>query len=197
MSSDSSAPDPNSSTPAPTPARNRRDAAVSIDALPEDRAALKSASLTREALIASVLTPTTPSPNASCSICMTPFPTEPAAAETTVHLPCNNTHVFCRACIAEWFRTSQNTCPLCRSPAFDEPDSHHPRNFSDDEMGEYWLARRDRLAEELAEETARLRTLRRVSAPTLERARALRIEAERIYAAFGAAMDRPPPARES
>ncbi|MCJ1464558.1 hypothetical protein MMC07_003171 [Pseudocyphellaria aurata] len=53
----------------------------------------------------------------SCPICMDPYDADDDEAEPAVRLPCR--HVLGGDCLAAWFRTGTETCPLCRAPVND------------------------------------------------------------------------------
>ncbi|CAF3400127.1 unnamed protein product, partial [Rotaria sp. Silwood2] len=60
-----------------------------------------------------------------CSICHAPF-NDPCCT------PCGDT--FCRACITQWLKSPNNTCPLCRKSLSLNalaPATHMVRNILD------------------------------------------------------------------
>ena len=64
-------------------------------------------------------------PELICSICCAPF-NDPCCT------PCGET--FCRACLTNWLRVPNNTCPLCRQPLslnVLKPATHLVRNILD------------------------------------------------------------------
>ena len=49
---------------------------------------------------------------AACSICLLEF--SPDSDLEVVELACNEKHIFHRNCLADWVKSGNRTCPLCR-----------------------------------------------------------------------------------
>lgn len=63
-----------------------------------------------------VIPPSELAEDAECSICMEPYKTG-CDADAAVRLPCG--HVFGSRCLATWFSSGGDTCPLCRGVLFE------------------------------------------------------------------------------
>lgn len=69
-----------------------------------------------------------------CAVCLDDFTASPHG----MMLECS--HVFHKACIAEWFRTHRS-CPVCRRPSRQHPQWAPPTASHYDSDEDYWKTR--------------------------------------------------------
>ena len=72
--------------------------------------------------------------NVECGICLVDY----NVGEEPCYLPCNGVHIFHRNCIEDWLKR-QNSCPLCRRPAYLPKHSVYHAPMERLGMVESWL----------------------------------------------------------